>query len=979
MHRRRRLIPLLAGALCASSLLAAGPVPAGATPLGPGKPSPSAPSKPERKGDLDVRSAGGAAQPGAQQRSRPGTAAAEERWRAVLGDQAVVQLDPLTGTPRMLARLDGFLTGRSGSSAEKVVLRYLRKHATELGLQPGDLDTLVLRKNYKDVAGIRHLSWVQVVGGVPVFGNGLKANVTKRGEIISLEGAPIEDLANQAAAAGPATVSADQSRRAAATDVGGRVADVRQTRKGARSVWANRDSASLVWFLTPGGLRRGWSTRVQAGGTLDYQHVIDASSGAVLLRHDLVDFANGDALVYDNYPGAPRGGEQHRRNLVKAGYLGKDAETLAGGTYVAAWSDINDDDLQNPGEAVPVPGRSGDGAQYRLTPFTTGSAFCATTVCTWDPTEKGSWKVNREADVTQGFYFTSRYHDYLKAKPFGFTRSAGNFEARGGDAVQLNALDGAATDGDMPDANHVDNANMSTPPDGTPPTMQMYLFHAPGATDDEDPFVPASSAFDADVILHEYTHGLSNRLVVDATGTSTLNSVQAGSMGEAWSDYYAQDYLVHSGFERDTSAAGEILTGRYVAAGQSLIRTMPIDCPVGTTSEACTRLDGSRGGYTYGELSAVIGEAEVHASGEIWGQTLWDLRRTLGHKVTGALVTRAMELSPADPSFLDMRNAIVQADLAVYKGKHTKTVWKVFAHRGMGFFAGTTDAADARPVEDFSRPPGKSTPRAAITGRVTDSVTGLGLADVRVAVGGHDSGFGGDYTARTDADGRYRIDHVAAGTYPVVLTSPAGYLPASRTATVTTDGAEVDYALRRDWAAANGGAQVVSAGGPDFTPYGCGPLAALDTSLGTGWVTTSGDEEVPTNKPTPKALVVALPAAVDVQAVAVDPAATCGVAGSASTGDYRIETSPDLKAWTTVSEGTFTAEDRGRLNEIAVKGSTGTRFVRFTALSPQVPDLATNCPDGAYDGCVYMSLAELVVYGSGSAAPDVAAVASGRR
>jgi hypothetical protein len=42
---------------------------------------------------------------------------------------------------------------------------------------------------------------------------------------------------------------------------------------------------------------------------------------------------------------------------------------------------------------------------------------------------------------------------------------------------------------------------------------------------------------------------------------------------------------------------------------------------------------------------------------------------------------------------------------------------------------------------------------------------------------------------------------------------------------------------------------------------------------------------------------------------------------------------------------------------------TGVRYVRFTMQSPQVPDFATNCPDGPYDGCVFMDLTELEVFG----------------
>ena len=63
----------------------------------------------------------------------------------------------------------------------------------------------------------------------------------------------------------------------------------------------------------------------------------------------------------------------------------------------------------------------------------------------------------------------------------------------------------------------------------------------------------------------------------------------------------------------------------------------------------------------------------MHADGEIWGETLWDLREALGSKLAESLVTRAMELSPANPSFLDMRNSILQADLVVNGGGRTRT------------------------------------------------------------------------------------------------------------------------------------------------------------------------------------------------------------------------------------------------------------------------------------------------------------------
>jgi Zn-dependent metalloprotease len=41
---------------------------------------------------------------------------------------------------------------------------------------------------------VTHLSYEQVTRGIPVFGNGLKAHLTRRGELISVQGAPISGL-----------------------------------------------------------------------------------------------------------------------------------------------------------------------------------------------------------------------------------------------------------------------------------------------------------------------------------------------------------------------------------------------------------------------------------------------------------------------------------------------------------------------------------------------------------------------------------------------------------------------------------------------------------------------------------------------------------------------------------------------------------------------------------------------------------------
>ena len=65
-----------------------------------------------------------------------------------------------------------------------------------------------------------------------------------------------------------------------------------------------------------------------------------------------------------------------------------------------------------------------------------------------------------------------------------------------------------------------------------------------------------------------------------------------------------------------------------------------------------------------------------------------------------------MELAPYNPSFLDMRNAILVADTAALRRQGPRRIWKMFASRGMGFFAGSLGGDDAalRPTAKTRRP-----------------------------------------------------------------------------------------------------------------------------------------------------------------------------------------------------------------------------------------------------------------------------------
>jgi hypothetical protein len=808
-----------------------------------------------------------------------------------------------------------------------------------------------------DIAKTHHLSFVQSVGGVPVFGNGLQVNVAKNGRLINVVGSPVASLPSTAASP---SISASQARSHAAEDVQAKARQATASApSGARrsTTFSNGDRADLVYFKTLGGTRLAWQTITAPASGDMYLHIVDAATGRVLYRRDLVQRDSGQ--VWDYYPGAPAGGAQVSRTL--SGLPAK-SQTL-NGNPAHVFSDVNDDDVAQPTEEItPTKNKK---FEYPFQNFNSIGAPCsATFICSWDFHTAGSWQTNRAQNGVQVYYYLGKFHDHLAAAPIGFNRAAGNFEAVDGDAIQANSDDGANLANGLPDGFHTDNANMATPPDGIPPRMQMYLFRNPA--DPTDPFLPSNGGDEADVIYHEFTHGLSNRLVVDALGNSTLGSIQAGSMGEAWSDWYAMDFLNNLGFQPDTAADGEVRIGHYVGIGHDLIRTQPLDCPVKSTSPACHGTAGAgSGGYTYGDFGHIGGVPEVHDDGEIWGETLWDLRRALGSRLAESLVTRAMELSPGNPSFLDMRNSILQADQVVNNGAANQAIWQVFANRGMGYFAASVDGDDTQPVEDFTLPPAPGAPRGSLTGTVADDATQAPIAGAIVGFGGHASGFPGDFSAITDAAGHYTINDIIVGTYAKVFAkSTGGFDPAVATVRITAGQNTKDWQLRRDWAALGGGGTVAAFTGADYTAFGCGPAGAIDQSLGSGW---GSDSPINTGDPGPKFVTVKLPRAINISEIAVDPNATCGDGGSASTGDFRIETSVDGTTFVEAASGHFSIANRGRLNSVPLNAGTtaNVQFVRFTMLGTQVADIGGTCP-GPFSGCAFMDMSEMEVYGAPS-------------
>ena len=563
--------------------------------------------------NLDSRS-------GERARVSAATRAARDDYRSRLGIEAAVANEPSTGGLRAAGRTDALLTGPQSGDPAEIALAYVRDHLDAFALAPADLDELDLAARYRSPDGVTHLTWQQRVSGIPAYDSVLYANVTRDGRLVNAGGGAAADLAPNRTAP---QISATRALGIATQNVEGGGLPPRADRApGPERVttFGGDERARLVIFTAPDGDRLAWQVTVNGPDPYVYEVLIDAADGSVLSRTGLTQFV-ANASVVDNHPGAALGGTPHTVDLeADPAWLDNSAgDTRLAGRNAYVYADLNRNDQADGGEDTPTSG----GGNFVYPPVGVAPApgqTCPTLFtapCTWNGTDRGSASVNQFQTGTQAFYFINTFHDWLRQPPIGFDDASHNFEyggTGGDDPIIAETQDGGG----------FNNANMYTPRDGGPGRMQMYLYKNPAV----------SGADDASVVYHEYTHGLSNRLVGNGLGRG-LSSSRRGAMGEGWSDWYALDYLVDEGIRRRRPGHRRRgLVGPYVATTPPGSARKAMDCPVGAVAARCgpTAVNTDPGGYTYGDLGRVAGFAadkptcEVHADGEIWTQTLWDLR-----------------------------------------------------------------------------------------------------------------------------------------------------------------------------------------------------------------------------------------------------------------------------------------------------------------------------------------------------------------
>jgi hypothetical protein len=317
----------------------------------------------------------------------------------------------------------------------------------------------------------------------------------------------------------------------------------------------------------------------------------------------------------------------------------------------------------------------------------------------------------RKAAIVNLFYWNNWMHDRLYQ--LGFDENSGNFQqnnfgrgGKGNDPVQADAQDG----GDF------NNANFSYTADGYSPRMQMYIYNSPDPNRDGD--------FDASIICHEYTHGLSDRLVGGGVGISKL---QTQGMGEGWSDFYSLALLVPSSASLGASYPegayamwGYNKAGAFAHDGDNYyfgVRRYPYSTNLAVNPLTFKDIDAAQisdhNGVPRSPLWAGSYAGEVHNMGEVWCVTLWEARARLigkygyatGNELILQLVTDGMKLSPPNPTFTQARDAILQADQVLNGGADNAELWAAFAKRGLGADALAGYNYETQVIESFTATP----------------------------------------------------------------------------------------------------------------------------------------------------------------------------------------------------------------------------------------------------------------------------------
>ncbi len=625
---------------------------------------------------LEIQPPAKGSQPASQHR-------AIQAFRAEMPDIRI-EVDDRTGATRTITNAMGTLSkpAESGFDPELVARTFLEAQREALGLQPGDLEEMVLVDHVEtDLTGSNHFYFQQTHFGIPAYGAQLQVHVGADGSVEGVNNSFLPDLAYAVNALAP-SVDAELAVTGGVEHLGRsftvheavetKLSESRRaTRIRTTGVRDERVDAELMWLpIAAGDARLVWYFLIDPMHEPSvYEMTVDAITGDVWTRFDQTSTATHRAFLlprespYTASGSIPNDGRGVLISLGNppAGWHETDTTsyTTHRGNNVHAYSDIS-------GFAVP----------------TTAQPDCGVNLsCSFPLHFPSGIRSYTDASISQLFYTVNTVHDTHYR--YGFDEQAGNFQE---DNFGLGGDDGdpvlALTQGPMnsPLPNTPGNIGPHWIPtrDGTSPrlVMPLWRFDGPPTRD---------TAWDNLVTVHEYGHGISSRLIGGPDTVSCLNNVQSRGLGEGWSDFLGLWYTAESS-DRGTDGRGVGQWAMGEPASHRGLRPQRY-----STSNSVNN-------HTYRTITQ---DTRTHSVGAVWAQALWevhwalvdqygfdsrlkDVWRRKGNHRSMRYVTDGMKRTACNPDFLDARDGVIEAVGAYRGGEDRCLVWDAFAKFGLG-------------------------------------------------------------------------------------------------------------------------------------------------------------------------------------------------------------------------------------------------------------------------------------------------------
>lgn len=402
-------------------------------------------------------------------------------------------------------------------------IQYLQENKNQWNLTEADIADLVVTDNYVSTpSGASMVYLMQRYQGIKVYNAIYNVGISKEGEVVHAASRIIPNIVNKLGASVSPSLTPETAIVSTLSHLNVEMVDalVQKERKNnqefvfEKGAYSNTDiKVNLQFYPTnENEVELVWEVVIDMVSNADYWNVkVDASTGNVLGKHNYTTYCTFAHDAYHNHDAECRS-KNNMRFVTSPKATTVTPPVLLGGSY-AVYAELTMDgnlhthESPNHGTRNLLTGienlvaspygwhdtNGQNGAEYTITRGNNVHAYLdldGSNNSQGDEPDGGAAllfdfpididaepETFQNASVTNGFFMSNMIHDFSYV--YGFDEVAGNFQSNnygnggnGNDYVNMHVDDGSGTN----------NANFSTPPDGSNGTMQMFLWNSTAAS-----------------------------------------------------------------------------------------------------------------------------------------------------------------------------------------------------------------------------------------------------------------------------------------------------------------------------------------------------------------------------------------------------------------------------------------------------------------------------------------------------------------